>query len=494
MRPRFVILVVLAALCGLLVVAHEESPAQPTAGVAGPLSWPAQSAGSSIQPLTIVHLNDLHASYQPRRYGNQSYSPLSLIRGYYVAVRGENPYTLFVSAGDELEKGSLADLLSYGESTIEVYGKLGLHLRAIGNHDFAYSLPGVLRLATEPGDVTLCANQRYPADPEGWARPYVEFTIGALKVGAFSMVGKPWDDANQQFTGPYYPEIEARYDYVAVAREIVSRLRNRVDLVLFISHLGRKLDRKIAEAVPGIDVIVGGHDHRGPKPHEFTESGTIIVQAKAYGKAVGRLDMTVDLRVREIIEHQHMLTEVHPRNMMPDIQLENAIRDALERYAPHAATKAWQVTADLAPHVSTRLAAEAALEVLETDAALFDVRTARAVIRRGVRSRQDLLDVFRVEFERAGTNGFSSVHITRVSGHVLSALDVASSGRFVYLGPRPVDPTALYTLAIQKHAARRSKEYFGVGIPRTRMMMETWELLARYAEMRAARGLPLDEP
>ena len=41
--------------------------------------------------LTIVHINDFHANYQPKeyRYGG-AVSPLSLIKGYYNKVKREN--------------------------------------------------------------------------------------------------------------------------------------------------------------------------------------------------------------------------------------------------------------------------------------------------------------------------------------------------------------------------------------------------------------------
>jgi len=500
MRRRILILpLVLAALAVLLIIAHKESIEPVAPGAADQparLRWPAGSGSRTVQKISIVHFNDLHASYQPRDYDGRRYSPLSLIRGLYVKTRGENPYTLFVSAGDELEKGSLADLLSLGESTIEIYRQLGLHLRAIGNHDFAYSLPGVLRLATEPGDVTLCANQRYPADPDGWARPWVEFTIGAVRVGAFSLVSKPWDDANRQYDGPFYPQIEARYDFVPQAREIVAKLRPEVDLVLFVSHLGRKDDLAIANQVPGIDVIIAGHDHRLPEYYLVADSGTIIAQAHAYGKAVGRLDLEIDLSTRRIVGHERTLTEVHPDNMPADEELERHIRQTIARHAPGVDEPVATVAAALDRPAVAGLAARAAMQILGVDAAVFDVKTVRQILRRGMPSRQHLLDAIRVEYELVGTNGYNSTHVARVSGGTLAAIRAGAGGRFAYRGPSTIDPTRLYTLALQKRTARLSRKLFpgAAAIPHIRFRLETYELLARYGESRTAQGLTLDGP
>src|SRR5262245_33756165 len=99
---------------------------------------PAQAGAPGLKMISFVHFNDFHAHYQPKDYNGRVLSPLSLLRGYRDQVKAENPNTLFCSAGDDMEKGSIVDLLSNGAATIEIYKELGLDLRAVGNHDFAY--------------------------------------------------------------------------------------------------------------------------------------------------------------------------------------------------------------------------------------------------------------------------------------------------------------------------------------------------------------------
>ncbi len=48
---------------------------------------------------------------------------------------------------------------------------------------------------------------------------------------------------------------------VSVARRLVPTLREQAELVVVLSHLGLADDRRLAAAVPGIDLIVGGHNH-----------------------------------------------------------------------------------------------------------------------------------------------------------------------------------------------------------------------------------------
>lgn len=69
-----------------------------------------------------------------------------------------------------------------------------------------------------------------------------------------------------------------------------------------LSHSGYEQDKEIAARTRGVDVIVGGHSHTylssaDPKasgPYPTFVNGVAIVQAYAYGKFLGRIDVTFD--------------------------------------------------------------------------------------------------------------------------------------------------------------------------------------------------------
>jgi len=50
------------------------------------------------------------------------------------------------------------------------------------------------------------------------------------------------------------------------AKHIIGKLRPEADLVVLLSHLGYTADIELAETLPGIDVIVGGHSGRSLLP------------------------------------------------------------------------------------------------------------------------------------------------------------------------------------------------------------------------------------
>lgn len=85
----------------------------------------------------------------------------------------------------------------------------------------------------------------------------------------------------------------------AFARAAAAARADGAQLIIGLSHLGVLADLRLPEAT----VIVGGHSHtllsntepgaRGPHP-TVSPTGALIVQAGAYGRYAGRLDLDLD--------------------------------------------------------------------------------------------------------------------------------------------------------------------------------------------------------
>ena len=83
----------------------------------------------------------------------------------------------------------------------------------------------------------------------------------------------------------------------------------RVDVVICLSHGGVQPaadgtlggeDLRLAEAVPEIDVVVGGHTHTLLETALQASTGAAVVQAFCYGHRLGELVFAVDRGVRQI--------------------------------------------------------------------------------------------------------------------------------------------------------------------------------------------------
>jgi 5'-nucleotidase/UDP-sugar diphosphatase len=477
MKPRFILLAMVALGLGFFtfkVVRHSSRGF--VIGVSHIEEIDVSQAGAlGLQTISFVHFNDFHAHYQPKSYDGRMLSPLSLLRGYCDQVRAENPSTVFCSAGDEMEKGSIVDLISEGASTIEIYKELGLDLRAVGNHDFAYGLETLRRFVKEPGGVVLCANQSV-------GQAFHQFELDGVRIGVFSMVGQPWDERDEQYEGPYFKGLDCRYDYVALARKIIETHRDKVDLLFLLSHLGLETDKQVAAEAPGLDFIIGGHSHTLLTRPELSPQGTVIVQAGCYGEQVGRLDVMVDRRSRRMAGYHYGVTRVDPGNMMPNMQLEQKIREICGRYDAKPEEPITTLAAPLSKTKVAQLAGEAAMTVLKADAAVIDVETVWGELAAGPLTRQDVLDAFRVEIEPAGTHGFSSIMTASVRMEEWQAMQRHADPRFVFVGQIETQVQREIRVAIQRRTALRIRNFFShpAALSSLRFEMEIWEALAKH--------------
>jgi len=119
-------------------------------------------------------------------------------------------------------------------------------------------------------------------------------------------------------------------------------------VIVALSHSGFARDRKVAAAVAGIDVIVGGHtntllsntapDAEGPYPvvvRSPRDEPVLIVTDFAYGKYLGRLDVTFDERgIATRWEGDPILLDVQ---VEPDPQMAALIAPYAEELREYAA-------------------------------------------------------------------------------------------------------------------------------------------------------------
>jgi len=94
-------------------------------------------------------------------------------------------------------------------------------------------------------------------------------------------------------------------------------------------------DIRVAGAVPGIDVFVGGHAHRGIEvPYVHPRTGTIIVQTYGYGTRLGVLHLT--LRGRKVVAHDGYLLKTWSDSIAPDTAVARVVAHYKAVIAPRA--------------------------------------------------------------------------------------------------------------------------------------------------------------
>jgi 2',3'-cyclic-nucleotide 2'-phosphodiesterase (5'-nucleotidase family) len=249
--------------------------------------------------LTILHTNDWHGNAFAERRGRKDTNALT---GGVVAcaaavakIRAERPGAVLVLDGGDLVSGhpaaSFVDDGVTGAAFVKLWAMIGFDAWVVGNHDLDHGQQNLRTLIGLVKPQALSANVQ-KADGSGPAvptLPYKVFEAAGLKVG---VVGLTTGDLPRLLPAAALAGVKV-VEPAEAARPIVAELRPKVDVLLALTHLGVEADLALAKAVPGFDAIVGGHSHTR-LDKEKIEGTTVIVQAGARGRELGRLDLTVE--------------------------------------------------------------------------------------------------------------------------------------------------------------------------------------------------------
>ncbi len=154
--------------------------------------------------------------------------------------------------------------------------KLGLDGLTPGDGDLAFGLDFLVAGAAKNELPYVSANLAGPDGTLAFPATRVVERAG-LKIGLTGLIG-------EEFALP-----DARILPVdAAATAAVAALKAQgVDLIVVLSHLGLTGDKALAEAVPGIDAIFGGHDRRHQESPAIVGQ-TAIFQSGSRAKYVGQ--------------------------------------------------------------------------------------------------------------------------------------------------------------------------------------------------------------
>ena len=461
--------------------------------------WPSGDASATTQKISFVHVSDIHANYNPVRGGS---SPVARLRGYFEQVKNENPFAIFTNAGDDYEKGSIAEEVSRGLATREIVKAMHYDVRTIGNHDFAWGVDELMAFSHDPSAIVLASNTKIIHDNSGgqaaklpgWT-DYAVLQVGQVKIGFFGLVSKPWNEKDEQYEGESYPGmpgVRSNFDFVKITREIIAKHKGEVDLLVLVSHLGIDEDTRLARETQGIDLILGGHTHTVMKEPLWVKD-TAIVHVGAKAENVGRFDLEYDLQKKCIRHTAYSLISNREGEAPVDESTDREVKKILHSYQGALYDGFTHLYADHSKGDMALLAARAAVETLEVDAAFVGLNAVRKEWHRGSLTRQDVFDAFSVEREPVGTPGFTSLYRLKITGAELARVKAALP-EAAYWGPAAPRPEAVYTIALQKAPALHQREYFGrrVGLSAPEPASELWDVLVRFGSERSAERLALD--
>jgi 5'-nucleotidase / UDP-sugar diphosphatase len=266
------------------------------------LAAPLSLAAAEALPLTILHFNDFHGQLEPVRdpATGQMRGGIARLAGAIAAVRAEEPHrpVLVLFAGDLLQ-GTVTSTVFLGVPDLEMLGAIGVDAMVMGNHELDFGQDHFRRLLAQARFPVLGANVHAAPAPFALQPSIVLQPPGGPRVAVLGLV----TDELKTTTHPRNAVGVTVDDPIATATRLVPALKAQADLVVVLSHLGVAEDRRVAREVPGVDLVVGGHNHNVyEKP--VVENGVPILQAGDRGLYLGRLDLAVTDGHAEVVDYR----------------------------------------------------------------------------------------------------------------------------------------------------------------------------------------------
>ena len=289
--------------------------------------------------LTVLQLNDSHAYCDLHQEifwqgGQAVYRPAggyARIATIVKQIRAANQErVLFCDCGDTLH-GTHPAQKTQGEALFPILSSLGLDAMA-AHWEFAYGPETFKQRAGELSYPMLAINVYDQATKERFFPPYSVKETGGLRIGLVGIASNIIDK-----TMP--PSFSEGLEFTLGREELPSiinnlRTKEKVDLIVLISHLGFPQDMKLLSEVRGIDVCLSGHTHnRLYKP--AVQGKTLVMQSGCHGSFLGRLELEID--GGHVVDYRHQLIEVEAK-IAPDPQVDDLVRQTLGPYQEELST------------------------------------------------------------------------------------------------------------------------------------------------------------
>lgn len=247
----------------------------------GLLSGVGVFAQAKTQTVTLLQMNDV---YSVNGTDKGARGGLARVATLLDKIRAENPNTHLILAGDFLFP-SADSILFRGAQMIAALNAIPVDLVTLGNHEF------------DGGEAILkarMAESKFPwvssnvvSGPKGL--PGVQAirleNWGGVKVGVFGLLTEEVKTVQAFASRIVSPPVNA-------AKKAVAELKRRgAQVIIGVTHLSLEEDQQIAAKVPGITVILGGHEHT---VLQSVVGKTLILKAGSEARDLGRIDIAMN--------------------------------------------------------------------------------------------------------------------------------------------------------------------------------------------------------
>lgn len=202
-----------------------------------------------------------------------------------------NSVILQFDTGNLFDNSDAADVKN--EAYMEAFNKFSLNAINISEREMYVGYDRVLKYQEKAKFDFLSANIVYEKSEKPAFKPYTIIVkdipkIGKMRIGVIGLtrhVASMWGTGKE--------ERLKVMDFVKVSKEIVSKIRNKVDLLIILGHFDKNDARHLVEQVPGIDMILASFGAiRTIEPYKV--NNTDIFYNGFQGRWIGELRIFLD--------------------------------------------------------------------------------------------------------------------------------------------------------------------------------------------------------
>ena len=293
---------------------------------------------SNAEPIeiTILHMNDHHSHLSAEDFDfdtsslnlsttveggaaveevEVTYGGFPMMVSLFESLEAESENVLKLHAGDAIT-GTLFYSLFEGEADAAMMNQICFDAFALGNHEFDDGDAGLAEflgdLDTADCDTPVLAANVVPGEnsaiADGFIEPYTIIERDGQEIGIIGI-----DIANKTKNSSSPDEDTQFLDETATAQENIDILEDMgVNKIILLTHFQYANDLVLAQALTGVDVIVGGDSHTllggenletlgfspsADYPTQVTNldgEPVCVVQAWEYAHILGKLDVSFD--------------------------------------------------------------------------------------------------------------------------------------------------------------------------------------------------------
>jgi len=216
---------------------------------------------------------------------------------YINKLRSEGKQIIILDSGDlffqkeNLHDSTRNEMAAKASLIIDAFNEMNTIAINIGDDDFILGLDYLLSLR-DRAKFSFISSNIYSTDYDKLIfDEYLIWKQNGFRVG---VIGLSWDGAD-------YPESVVVQDPYISAIKVISKIRDKVDMIIALTHMPLKVEIAIADSLSEVDLFIGGHDGKSMiRPKLINDHG--IYKAGNEGENLGIIELKLTDRRKEINE------------------------------------------------------------------------------------------------------------------------------------------------------------------------------------------------